>query len=106
MSFFKPEDFEGWPHEREQIANLANAKLEREARNVFLNLSREGILLDITGFNRKQSHKALLINIEPIDKCKHPQEKVEALTLNSQPYVYRCKCGVLVEPESFKEIIK
>lgn len=46
------------------------------------------------------THKALLINIEPIEKCKHPKEKVKLWDCGIN---YECECGAQVEPAEFKE---
>jgi hypothetical protein len=85
IKFFKPEDFKcsyefrsGYPIQMnkfetigglsaEQAAEQANAKLERESRIV---IGSPETNWDEAG-NKIETHKALLINIEPIEKCKH-----------------------------------
>lgn len=55
------------------------------------------------------SHKAILINIEPIEKCNHPKEKVHWKFYKESYYEQRhtewhCECGARVQPESFIEV--
>lgn len=107
--FFVPEDFGGdilTDRYKENIARIANAKLEREGKIVYG--------LDLAGmygpFETKYSkYKAILINIEPIEKCTHPKEKVRMICEQEKPLntgAFFCDCGVVVTPESFKEINK
>lgn len=55
--------------------------------------------------NRIETHKALLINIEPIENCKHESHKVsiEYSKLNKISYYLCGECGVEVIPNSFEE---
>lgn len=120
MKFFKAEDFYEvsgfWS--REDLAKICNYKIEREAKRVYLNpknsLNGQG---DIELTNSGQSHQALLINIEPLEKCQHPKEKVNlvkqyltrGLVLGEKTTEcigsgYLCECGYRVEPNSFVEI--
>jgi len=48
------------------------------------------------------THKALLINIEKIEKCTHPAEKVGGIYQSGGMPEFQCECGVKVVPESFK----
>lgn len=78
MSFFKKEDFKGTYNNYqnewlEKMAELANAKLEREGKVVYTHSTFEkpGYWGPIEQGSFDDTHKALLINIEPIEKCKH-----------------------------------
>lgn len=105
MKFFKPEDFEiiiGWTNIEacKDVALIANAKLEREGKVVF-GANKWWRELELT--NQEPSHKALLINIEAIEKCSHPIEKIRA----NDPNVihgFVCLCGAKVKPREFEEI--
>lgn len=117
MNFFKPKDFELvkiYPHEEAliSIANLANAKLERKGKVVYASdLSVVEWYSETPEF--KPTHKALLINIEPIEKCKHPAEKVKSKSeaiygafigqLIKLDSWYECECGAKVKPKEFEE---
>lgn len=136
MKFFKPEDFI-LPKENEfgklehsilSIAQIANAKLERGGIELFC--ESEFDRYDWSGrkdVREKAKYKAFLINIEPINKCEHPKEKITEVRTgmegglivgkieNGMPWpgktellygarYYQCECGVQVEPESFKEM--
>lgn len=54
------------------------------------------------------THKALLINIEPIEKCNHPKEKVRrfsgAHVEGENIGFFVCECGAKVHPCSYEEI--
>lgn len=113
MKFFKPEDFPYDAHPDEKVdewaAKHANAKLEREGKVVFgHNQNESGISHNWTRIkNEGHNLTALLINIEPIEKCKHPKEKVTYTpyshqnTLDPNDWAYVCKCGARVTPSSF-----
>ncbi len=53
----------------------------------------------------EDTHRALLINIEPIVKCEHPIEKVNFKQFGtfSTDY-YQCECGARMKPKQFEEI--
>lgn len=121
--FFKPEDFDGAGIPcTETAADISNSKLEREGKVVWAydvedknhlwwtNPQDDGI----------KNYKALLINIEPIEQCKHPAEKVSSMVKtvylsqglelepkdfseNSEPF-YQCECGATVKPGSFVKV--
>jgi hypothetical protein len=108
MKFFKLEDFD-----LDEIANsqdiidIVNAKLEREGKVVYSNNAH--------GWNENgpciSLKKALLINIEPIEKCTHPVEKVGLVsssdTVNGNPAridEFFCGCGVKVKPKSYEVV--
>lgn len=114
MKFFKPEDFkydsvifEGNLYIKVgYAANRANEKLEREARVV---IGSPETNWDEAG-NKIETHKALLVNIELIEKCKHPNDNIKGSMLNVyrddsnlNKYCFRCECGVQVFPSSFEE---
>lgn len=44
--------------------------------------------------------KGLLINIEPIEKCEHPINKIYHDSMEG----WQCECGVKVKPVSFEEV--
>lgn len=84
---------------RQRIADFANAKLEREAKVVYGSddtawYSTKDILqLKLT---------ALLINIEPIEACTHPSEKISTTYLEYQNigevrHTFHCDCGARVK---------
>lgn len=67
-------------------------------------------IYSVISSNFKNSHyKAILINIEPLEKCKHPREKVRLM--DSAAYVggdliygFMCECGSKVKPKEFEEL--
>lgn len=113
MKFFKPSDFDGQITATEKnslvnIADAANAKLEREGKVV--KGSFDGSYVD--GFNDwpypdVSNCKALLINIEPLVKCEHPRERIRFIipkdysSKDGYSY-YSCECGARVKPKSFE----
>lgn len=122
--FFKPEEavFTGLQGEFMISIDYANAKLEREGQVVYLSGDQSEISrikqdeknYQVISSNFKNSkHKALLINIEPIEKCTHPKEKVKVawdgdknkqgcLPRFSEEF-YKCECGAKVKPKEFEE---
>lgn len=105
MKFFKPEDFLPgndfykitWDDVvRKQLADRANAKLEREGKVVF---GIPGADLWEEALYSSSTHTAVLINIEPIEKCTHPAEKVVQTTID-----FQCPCGAKLKPKTFEEI--
>jgi len=109
MKFFKPSDFAGSGHEpfAQYAADEANAKLEREGKVV---CGYESIKTwDQVKPDYSNTHKALLINIEPIEKCTHPSEKVGPYTSmdvlnNKAEHYFRCECGAKVKPKSYEVV--
>lgn len=106
MKFFKPDDFDF--DTLEQCANFANAKLEREGKTVYTDHITDPFWSDEN--DKYETHKALLINIEPIEKCEHPKNKIirrrvdfSVINQVATNIIYECECGARVEPESFKE---
>lgn len=58
---------------------------------------------DMNGYSG-MTFKAILINIEPLEKCTHPKEKIETYTVGTmgEPHVrYKCYCGASVTPKEF-----
>lgn len=102
MKFFKPDDFKermniGDPFER--MADVANHKLEREGVDVYRT--------DIDpywkpfGHNNQPTKRALLINIEPIEKCTHPEKSVNPKQ-DIGGIWFECACGARVKPKGFE----
>ncbi len=100
MKFFEPGDFEGkipWDlttgQVREHFCDIANAKLVKEAKVVYASRDYSEITLDLRD-ERKHSaissnfknsfYKALLICIEPIEKCTHPLYKIRQINCFTQ----------------------
>jgi len=122
MKFFKPEDFEKeYPRftrvlSYERVADFCNAKLEREGRVVYGSEDSHWIY----GTAPFTSNKALLINIEPIEKCTHPSEKIKEsielrdvtrttyddgrATYSHSYFAYTCECGAKVKPKEFEAV--
>jgi hypothetical protein len=110
MKFFKPEDFNlgadvGFV-EVTSAALMANAKLERKGEKCFGSVISGGWQQDEDD-RYHQTHKALLINIEPIVKCEHPVEKIKKasphyLDGHLAHYYFFCDCGAKVKPKSFE----
>ncbi len=116
MNFFKDSDFEG--HYLDQCktfaqwaAYFANNKLEQMGEEVF------GIEGEVWGemhngqgftameFNKRPAtHSALLINIEPIEKCTHPVENV-CWSGDHTGQTYLCSnCGAKLKPKTFEVV--
>lgn len=130
MKFFKPEDFAPLtimqtPHPkdvtlfRQHLADLANAKLEREIKLATGYQDKNGRWFFSNNKSPQDTHTAQMIKIEPIEKCTHPSQKVtplEYLVSSSQGMVlgkkefkdytytvYQCECGAKVKPTSYEE---
>lgn len=112
MNFFNPEDFWLPPgnefgrlsHSSLSIVQIANAKLEKEGRVVYAALSR-------TWFESKEQcqghevNKALLICVEPTEKCTHPKDSVKTEWNEFYKYaLFECECGKSLQPTAFEEI--
>lgn len=112
MNFFKPEDFErnsivhaGFPAGAIHAAEVANSKLQREGRIVY------GETQNLPWHNVSfigMKYIATLISIEPIEQCKHPQEKVErfgqVIGTRENQFIFMCECGAKVQPLGFEEM--
>lgn len=106
MTFFSAEDFakQEWKTiTAGQAANIANQKLQRDAKVVYGLKSTK--LDDQFYFSESKddadTHRALLICVEEIEKksCTHP----DVLPVNSGWY-YRCSdCGIKLQPTGWKE---
>jgi len=109
MKFFNESDFNTLKSKGhftwEEIADLANAKLEKESRIVFTSLDPNDSWTtwgyDIDG---PRTFHALLINIEPIEKCSHPKEKISGRYADENGVVFKCECGARVSPCQFSEV--
>lgn len=112
MTFFKPEDFDiqqgkVYTTESHRSAEVANAKLEREGKVVYF-LNQPDMEWMTYSAHKKflpsAKYKALLINIEPIEKCKHSIEKIRRICNPNDYTEYKCECGANVKPTSFEEV--
>ncbi len=118
MKFFEANDFAGNTHEWENskfirveyAVDICNAKLEREGKVVY---STHGAMFSITHKASNDGLKALLINIESLEACKHPKEKVfkkkflsigPASEGKTPGEYYKCECGARVEPSGFEVV--
>lgn len=103
--FFKPEEFAtcaDHPEISEKNCDYANAKLEREGKIVFAPTTGSAWLSH--GQYNQVKYKALLINIEPIEKCKHSSDKIRHSQKHLSTPVYTCECGAKVTPKEFEEV--
>ena len=107
MKFFKPEDFPDTGAYALEAAHRANAKLERDGKVVYGKRNSNGIVEELgeRHLEHTDTHKALLICIEPIEVCKHPPEKIK----HDLRYLpgwegFICECGAKVKPVSFEAI--
>lgn len=111
---FEDRDFEGHGlvmSTKEICAQLANAKLEKYIKeHGKVAWCYDGSDLDTGNYlwwtydkdPGIKKYKAILINIEPIQKCDHPKEKVDCESECGTP-VYICECGAKVYPKLFSE---
>lgn len=115
--FFKVEEFaQCFDHSElaQRNCDYANAKLQSEGIIVY---GWDTTNPSVDRFYQDRKHpvlgaepriKALLINIEPIEKCKHPPDRV--IKENWLPTIqhfhsYTCtECGVKVKPKEFEEV--
>lgn len=117
MTFFKPEDFhvdllnyDTNVSVANIIANIANAKLERESKQIWVFKDKQsGEIHNLTTIDQYKPdlyrHKALMINIEPRNKCEHSLEKIRVVyETDTSHKTYLCECGVKVKPVEFEEI--
>lgn len=126
VNFFKPEDFDDIPindtWDTSIVAGRANAKLEREGKVVFQYQSDNLIWKEYTNPllalapDSQNRNRALLINIEPFEKCTHPKDKIRQMNwvepievegfnpgLNLDNIIFKCDCGAKVVPSAFEE---
>lgn len=101
----------------EQAQQIFDAWIKENGKVVFGKIevlkSPEGDSFSFFNFCDKNftTHKALLINIEPIEKCTHPKEKVTGTgIMNVYPQTkkllpqFECDCGAKVRPKEFEAI--
>ncbi len=107
MKFFKPEDFEdGSLISASCAAGRANAKLVREGKIAYGCLASDGLVISM---DKDNTHKYLQINIEPIEACTHPAEKVTknlaaGMAMGEDWYnLYTCECGATLKA-TFEEV--
>jgi len=116
MKFFDIKDFEYDSHDfgemgkfirLEYAANRTNEKLEKLAKPAF-GFYQDGFFwAHHDKLLSKDTHKVLLISIEPLEKCKHPAEKVESYykkPCDSTSKYFKCECGVIVTAQKFYEV--
>lgn len=121
MKFFMAEDFRFSEKNlngtmnlepAERMAHIANAKLLREAKVVYGSYNSVDSHGNWTSDVNKtiDTHKALLINVEPIEKCEHPINKCYwtgtyiKSTLEKNTPLFKCECGNEVTPAKFEEV--
>lgn len=122
MKFFKSTDFIHMQDGRSlivpgyewKVADIANAKLGSDGKTLFIfDNGQPSQSYSETEYGY-HTHKGLLVNIQSIEKCDHPKEKVRRFEtrFNVAPndYVrgeldglYQCKCGARVKPKVFEE---
>lgn len=118
LSIFKPEDFGGeyglCDHCMADATNMANHKLNQwlkeNGKVVYSQSPDKRYWTDphdptTQGVHLESDIKALLICIEPIEKCAHPREKVVDPRVSKLNLVYyQCECGAKVQPSGFEEV--
>ncbi len=114
MKFFKPEEFlnssafdgiflnENIKLKLNQaiiICNLANDKLQREGKVVWSQYTKHTYGPYHCAEINEATHKAILINVEPLIICEHPSEKVRPNIQNLANVYngYTCECGARVK---------
>lgn len=132
---FKPEDFAsftGYPgleNLSNVISNMAeiifNEWIRDNGKIVYSHVPRkfEGFVETWVGdkawvYQKIVTHQAILVNIEPIEQCKHPPdkcayklgqgiklEKDRSISMQKyEPAHFECECGAKVKPKEFEEI--
>lgn len=110
MKFFKWEDFLGRGIDGASIlkaVDAANAKLEREGKIIEIEhgyiMGPIGKIGETTKVSSKS--KALLINIETIEACTHPEEKVKPdVNTIFVEHLFKCECGAKLKPKTFEVV--
>jgi len=111
IEFFKPEDF---PKEnmgsygcQVSAAHIANAKLVAHGTIVYSSPGTSSWTQEKT---MSDTHKAYLVNIQPIEKpkpCEHPVSQVASykfdLSVINNDSGFKCICGKRVYPVAFSE---
>lgn len=111
MRFFEPNDFKDMfynstlPHvQMEAAANLANDKIWREGQPVYAFYTDRNSW-HICSEAKNAKRRALLINLETIETCNHPREKVKYKDyVHNEFNQFVCECGAKVKPKEFEEI--
>lgn len=113
MKFFKPEDFYTKGDLDTMITPLAaaakaNAKLEHLGEVVYGNFGINNHN-EITHKDRNPMHKALLLNVEQIEKCEHPIGTIyyydEYMQGSFGKSFWQCgMCGINLIPTKFEEV--
>jgi hypothetical protein len=107
MTFFSASDFRGMESgDWEYVADLANRKLQRDAKVVYGKVNHNDVIFEWSSFNYdlpETTHRALLICIEELPKkeCEHEIHNTVAPILNGKAACW--KCGVTIEPTGWKE---
>lgn len=117
MLKFKPEDFDSnWTQSHKAAQQIFDTWIKENGKAVYgrlypKNINEEGFDIGSiwnTSALTDTTHKALLINIELIEKCTHPKEKVKwkdiMISPNSHKYGFMCDCGSEVIPREFEEM--
>lgn len=109
--FFKPQDFyhAHWSTVKHtgfilpiDAAIYANAKLELEGKVVYSNTVQH-TWHNVNKPYPTEDYKGLIINIERMDKCTHPKEKVFSIYMDVTSAEFKCECGVRVKPSGYEE---
>lgn len=107
MKFFTAEDFaeqEWQPISSAQAANIANQKLQREAKVVYGSANHNKAIFNwevFGGDDGEHTHRALLICIEEIErnKCEHKP------FFSGGKYASYCdECGVKIKPTGWEVV--
>lgn len=131
MLKFKPEDFDNiafpqpynWEIAAARAQQIFDTWLKKNGKVVY---GRHSYLIWGESENQfeigvkgqdKADQKAILINIEPLERCSHPKEKIKHVTKKMQSgegtltsgymidlTAYVCECGARVEPKEFEAI--
>lgn len=92
----------------EEIARMCNAKLKKDARVVYAYKQADSVFNSFSAWSDRypagQTHRALLIAIEPIVKCDHKDVEPAVWSLGHPDWYMMCKCGAKVKPNSYTEI--
>lgn len=116
MKFFRANDFTNHYHSKTQeecaeyCADIANKRLEQCGKDVY-SVYKSPHIWQLSPQDAK--HRALLINIEDLEPCTHPEEKVRPRVVGLKEQicaehiikdVYICECGAKLKPKSFEVV--
>lgn len=104
MKFFTSDDFEMQHYSPEQAAAFANGKLEREGKLFYCQIDKYGLCDVSRGLRGDHTHRALVINLGPLEKCKHEPHKIIHVGTYPNYLYYECECGAAVRPTKFEEV--